>query len=108
AWVKWLPHSRDASATVSMTSDVAGLEILLEQVARPRLEQMRRMSGRESERAAVPADQVLLVVDGYRPDAPVGRIGLLHEVVAMAQELRIAVLCLVDAPADAPAGVAGV
>jgi S-DNA-T family DNA segregation ATPase FtsK/SpoIIIE len=110
-WMKWLPHTRESWVArgeegrqgVSLTSDPSDLEIILAQLVRPRLEHLDRVRdagllGRQE----VSFQQVLVIVDGYEPQGPTGRLPVLDELLARAAEIGVLVVPLCAGPENVP------
>lgn len=113
-WMKWLPHVRDNlasdssdSGALTITSDVADLDVLLQQIVIPRLRHLESIEGDRyfDEHPALRFQQVVLVLDGYDPETEVGALDTLDEVFEKAGAVGVTVLCLVDQPAQLPVHV---
>jgi S-DNA-T family DNA segregation ATPase FtsK/SpoIIIE len=111
-WMKWLPHTRESTIgddwgrhTVGLATSAADLEVLLTRLARPRLDHLDRIREAGPLAQAVTFQQVVVVVDGYDPDGPVGRLSALDELLGRARDIGITVITLVEEPDDVPATV---
>ncbi|WP_326555168.1 type VII secretion protein EccCa [Micromonospora sp. NBC_01813] len=106
AWTKWLPHCRDGAA-VLVSLHLDGISDLLE----ARLDTIRadraERAGALAIRRGQPADRHLVVVlDGYGPQAPFGRHPLVEAMLAEAgPESGLHLVCLVAREADEPGRV---
>ncbi|HEX6675832.1 MAG TPA: type VII secretion protein EccCb [Actinomycetes bacterium] len=113
SWMKWLPHVREAGAvaadgrgTVALTVDPDDLDVLLTQLVQPRLEHLERSRAEVAPvgaAAAVGLQPVVVIVDGYRPMDPVGRLPVLDRLLTVAAELGVLVVTLVERPDEVPA-----
>ncbi|MGH2948781.1 MAG: FtsK/SpoIIIE domain-containing protein [Solirubrobacteraceae bacterium] len=91
-WGKWLPHQLFARSA-------ADLEATLEPELRPRAEQLRRIaeSGAGSTRKVeLVAPELVVVLDGYRPDRPANDVPAFRELLARARELKAVLVLLTD------------
>jgi S-DNA-T family DNA segregation ATPase FtsK/SpoIIIE len=101
-WGKWLPHQR-ADPTVPghflIARSVADLDALLEGELRPRLEQLRRIAEADVRGRDVPlvAPELIVVLDGYRPDHPANELPGMRELLTHARELKAVLVLLTDA-----------
>lgn len=113
SWVKWLPHARAGAHSAAQTGPAAtiatsyeALAGLLDDLVAPRVEQLRTLqaarAGLQTDAGRIDAPYVVLVVDGYEPLGRAARLPLLREAMHHGAALRMAVICLVDAPADEP------
>jgi S-DNA-T family DNA segregation ATPase FtsK/SpoIIIE len=129
-WLKWLPHVRERSAGPGtdvprclLATTAEQLMAHLERTLRPRLtapvgraaissvspvSSLPPVSRAPSVQPAssgspAPAAHLLVVLDGFSPRGPLGRVPLLHELLNRAAELDVTVLCLVERRADEPA-----
>lgn len=110
-WVKWLPHSRDPQggegfgrAKRAVTTDLDSFAEQLRQLVRPRMEQLGRAAeaGLGRGGARVGGDHVVVVIDGWHPDAPVAQVRDLDVLMANADALRATVVVLAPTAADVP------
>jgi S-DNA-T family DNA segregation ATPase FtsK/SpoIIIE len=108
-WMKWLPHARESGAdghgAVAMATDPGDLEVLLTQLVQPRLEHLERTRAGGTPVAFQPA---LVVLDGYEPAGPVGRLPVLDQLMTVAAELGVLVVTLVERRQEVPARAAAV
>ncbi|GAA3514239.1 type VII secretion protein EccCa [Actinocatenispora rupis] len=96
-WAKWLPHTREPGAGTSLiAADVPRLVDFLERERdRARDEARVRRGTFGSDRQAGPSRRLLLVLDGYRPDADWARTEVLESLWAESgPELGITIVCL--------------
>jgi DNA segregation ATPase FtsK/SpoIIIE, S-DNA-T family len=124
-WLKWLPHCRDGGAATSpgAVPGLGGAPVLpavprcllaatgrqaaelLEREVGPRLAHAVANplpAGLVPSAAPVGAAHLLVVVDGYAPHGPVGRLPMLDALLRAAPALNATVLCLVERAADEP------
>ncbi|HEU4674890.1 MAG TPA: type VII secretion protein EccCa, partial [Motilibacteraceae bacterium] len=114
-WLKWFPHARDplagdgfARARRAFTTDPAVLEGWLRRLVSSRQEQARRAADAAGWRAgaadgpAVAGEHVVVLVDGYDPDGPLGASGPLETLLAQGRELAVTVVVLVEQAAEVP------
>ena len=99
-WAKWLPHLLYATAP-------GDLEPALEPELRPRLEQLRRLSESDFRGRALSlgAPDLVVVVDGYRPDHPANDSPSFRELLARARELKAVVVLITDERALEPTNI---
>jgi len=125
-WLKWLPHTRlPAEAgppTCLLATSPDRLAALLETEVRPRLDRLDRADGSPAagpggagasrwsprapgERAQVgtAAPHLVVLLDGFSPQAPEGRLPLVGELLDRAAEAGATVLCLAAGRAHEPA-----
>jgi DNA segregation ATPase FtsK/SpoIIIE, S-DNA-T family len=112
AWMKWLPHTRESTIgddwsrhAVGLATFPGDLEVLLTRLARPRLDHLDRVREAGPLAQAVTFQQVVVVVDGYDPDGPVGRLSVLDDLLGRAKDIGITVVTLVEDPNLVPATV---
>lgn len=112
-WVKWFPHARDPlagegfiRARRAFTTDPKVLEGWLRRLVAARQEQRRRAGetavGRTGDGPAVAGEHVLVLLDGYDPDGPLGASGALEALLADGRELAVTVVVLVEDAAKVP------
>jgi len=109
-WAKWLPHCRDplggdgfGRASRALTTDLDTFAGQVSSIARPRMEQLRRAA--ESSLGGpvtVSAEHVVLIIDGWTPDAPVAGIRDLDALMANAASLGVTVVVMVASGEDVP------
>jgi DNA segregation ATPase FtsK/SpoIIIE, S-DNA-T family len=109
-WMKWLPHTGEPGSDprhgVALTTDVDDLDVLLTQLVKPRLEHLERT--REGERppvdrgTPVPFQRAVVIVDGYDPMGPVGRLRLLDRLLGCAADIGVLVIALAAHGRDLP------
>jgi S-DNA-T family DNA segregation ATPase FtsK/SpoIIIE len=106
-WLKWLPHVRERIAGPGtpvprclLAASAERLTVHLERELRPRL---AALAGGPPARLA----HLLVVLDGFSPRGPLGRVPLLDELLGRAAELGATVLCLAERRADEPAELGG-
>ncbi len=100
-WGKWLPHQRvdpNVPGQFLMARSTADFEALLEPELRPRLEQLRRLAeadvrGRD---VALVAPELVVILDGYRPDHPVNEVPAFRELLTRARQLKTVLILLTD------------
>jgi S-DNA-T family DNA segregation ATPase FtsK/SpoIIIE len=83
-WLKWLPHTRrgaDAPWTATVATSVADLEVLLARLVAPRLALLDRDGPAHPLTGSHGLERVVVVLDGYRPTGPVGRLPLVAELL---------------------------
>jgi DNA segregation ATPase FtsK/SpoIIIE, S-DNA-T family len=109
-WGKWLPHQQADPAVpgkLLFARSAADLEALLEPELRPRLEQLRRireadLRGRD---VRLVAPELMVVLDGYRPDHPANDLPAIRELLSRARELRAVLVLLCDAREHEPSQI---
>jgi len=114
-WMKWLPHTRGSAVAgaeeagrraVELATDPADLEVVLTQVVRPRLDLLERLKDSGSPQAEpVSFHQVVVVLDGYDPGGPLGKVGLVEELLTTGAELGVLLIALVEEPDNVPSTV---
>ena len=122
-WLKWLPHVRDRAAEPGpaipgclLATAAEQLRVHLERELRPRLATSPGLGAPTSPGSGTAASpgsgaagqpgglaHLLVIVDGFSPRSPLGRLPPLSELLERAAELGATVLCLVDRRADEPA-----
>jgi len=113
-WLKWLPHVREDLAAgplvdlprcrLAATGGRAA-ELLESEVAPRRTGPRAATAARPADRMGPPpagAAHLLVVVDGYAPHGPVGRLPVLDALLRSAPSLDATVICRVDRAADEP------
>jgi DNA segregation ATPase FtsK/SpoIIIE, S-DNA-T family len=113
SWMKWLPHTRetgtvagaDGRHAAALTVGIGDLEVLLTQLVQPRVEhRARTRAGRVGTAVApVPFQPAVVVLDGYAPMEPVGRLPILDQLLTSAADLGVLVVTLVECRGDVPA-----
>ena len=101
-WGKWLPHQRvdpNVPGRFLFARSMGELDALLEPELRPRLEQLRRIaeanvSGRE---IRLVAPELVVILDGYRPDHPANELPAFRELLTRARQLKCVLILLCDA-----------
>ena len=101
-WGKWLPHQHDdpnAPGSLLFARSAGDLERLLEPELRPRLEQLRRLAEADFRGREMPlvAPELVVIVDGYRPDHPVNDLPAFRELREQARRLKAVLVLLTDA-----------
>ena len=112
-WGKWLPHQqRDpgvpAAGGLTLARSPQELEALLAAEVRPRADHLRRLedAGPHAQRAGdLVAPELVVIVDGYSPSAPVGEGPAFRELLARARALKAVLLLLVDAREQEPSQI---
>jgi ESX secretion system protein EccC len=100
-WGKWLPHQR-VDPTVPgqflIARSTADLDALLEAELRPRLEQLRRIAETDLRGEDVPlvAPELVVILDGYRPDHPANELAAFRELLTRARKLKAVLVLLTD------------
>jgi S-DNA-T family DNA segregation ATPase FtsK/SpoIIIE len=100
-WGKWLPHQRvdpNVPGSFLIARSTAELEALLEPELRPRLEQLRRLAeadvrGRD---LRLVAPELVVILDGYRPDRPANEVPAFRELLTRARQLKVVLVLLTD------------
>jgi S-DNA-T family DNA segregation ATPase FtsK/SpoIIIE len=100
-WGKWLPHQRvdpNVPGQFLMARSTADFEALLEPELRPRLEQLRRLAEADVRGRDVPlvAPELVVILDGYRPDHPVNEVPAFRELLTRARQLKTVLILLTD------------
>jgi S-DNA-T family DNA segregation ATPase FtsK/SpoIIIE len=110
-WAKWLPHTHEpgAASAAGVTSLVAeDFERLADYLERERDRAREEARNRRSYGPATIARRLVLVLDGYRPDAPWTRTPILESLWTDAgPDLGITVVCLTGSQAAEPTRVDG-
>lgn len=109
-WAKWLPHCRDplggdgfGRASRALTTDLDAFAGQVSSIARPRMEQLRRAAESSlGAPVAISAEHVVLIIDGWAPDAPVAGIRDLDALMANAASLGVTVVVMVASGEDVP------
>jgi ESX secretion system protein EccC len=83
-WLKWLPHAHQATDpawAVTVATDPADLQVLLDRVVAPRLALLDR--DRPASGTAGPGadERVVILLDGYTPAGQVGQLPLVGELL---------------------------
>ncbi len=113
-WLKWLPHVREDLAAgplvdlprcrLAATCGRAA-ELLEREVAPRRTRPRAATAARPGDGMGPPpagAAHLLVVVDGYAPHGPVGRLPVLDALLRSAPSLDATVICMVDRAAHEP------
>ena len=101
-WGKWLPHQRvDPNVPgprFLIARSVAELNALLEPELRPRLEQLRRIAEADVPGRDVPlvAPELVVILDGYRPDHPANELPTFRELLMRARQLKAVLVLLTE------------
>jgi DNA segregation ATPase FtsK/SpoIIIE, S-DNA-T family len=100
-WGKWLPHQRvdpNVPGSFLIARSTAELEALLEPELRPRLEQLRRLAEADVRGRDVPlvAPELVVILDGYRPDHPANEVPAFRELLTRARQLKVVLVLLTD------------
>ena len=114
-WMKWLPHARaevrarqDAPdllpPPILLADSPEALSRLLEGEIGPRLEQLQRLEEQSTgaQRPRIAAPQLVLVSDGWSPNAAAARMPLMQEVFERGDRLGITAILLADASEREP------
>ena len=113
-WMKWLPHTRGSVVAgpeeaghhaVELATDPADLEVVLAQVVRPRLDLLDRLKDAGPQAEPLSFQQVVVVVDGYDPRGPLGKVGLLEELQTRGGDIGVLLVTLVEDPEGVPSTV---
>ena len=101
-WGKWLPHQRvdpNVPGRFLFARSPRELEALLEPEIGPRLEQLRRIAEADVRGRDVPlvAPELVVILDGYRPDHPANDLPAFRELLMQARRLKAVVVLLTDA-----------
>ena len=101
-WGKWLPHQRvdpNVPGQFLIARSTADLDALLEAELRPRLEQLRRIAETDLRGEEVPlvAPELIVILDGYRPDHPANELAGFRELLTRARKLKAVLILLTDA-----------
>jgi S-DNA-T family DNA segregation ATPase FtsK/SpoIIIE len=100
-WGKWLPHQRvdpNVPGHFLIARAAGDVEALLEPELRPRLEQLRRLAEADVRGRDVPlvAPELIVILDGYRPDHPVNEVAAFRELLTRARQLKVVLILLTD------------
>ena len=92
-WGKWLPHQRvdpNVPGRFLFARSMGELDALLEPELRPRLEQLRRIAESDVRGRDVPlvAPELIVILDGYRPDHPANELPAFRELLTRARQLK--------------------
>jgi S-DNA-T family DNA segregation ATPase FtsK/SpoIIIE len=98
-WGKWLPHQRIDGGGFLFARSMGELDALLEPELRPRLEQLRRIAEASVGTREVPlvAPELVVILDGYRPDHPANELPAFRELLTRARDLKAVLILLTDA-----------
>ena len=101
-WGKWLPHQRvdpNVPGRFLFGRSMDELDALLETELRPRLEQLRRIAETNNIGAdiALVAPELIVILDGYRPDHPANELPAFRELLTRARQLKCVLILLTDA-----------
>jgi len=111
-WLHHLPHLGDAGsaavgggAAAGVATSAADLEVLLARIVRPRLEDLERRTAGGERAPLAPFPRVVVLLDGYDPDGPLGELPVLDDLLDHAAAVGVLVLALVDSPIRVPGRV---
>ncbi len=101
-WGKWLPHQRidpNVPGHFRFARSTAELDALLEPELRPRLEQLRRIAEADVRGRDIPlvAPELIVILDGYRPDHPANELPAFRELLTRARQLKAVLILVTDA-----------
>jgi S-DNA-T family DNA segregation ATPase FtsK/SpoIIIE len=101
-WAKWLPHQRvdpNVPGRFLFARSMGELDALLDPELRPRLEQLRRIAETNTVGREVPlvAPELVVILDGYRPDHPANELPAFRELLTRARQLKCVLILLTDA-----------
>src|SRR3954469_19418541 len=101
-WGKWLPHQRvdpNVPGDFLIARSTSDFEALVEPELRPRLEQLRRLAEADVRGRHMPLvpPELVVILDGYRPDHPVNEVAAFRELLTRACELKAVLILLTDA-----------
>jgi S-DNA-T family DNA segregation ATPase FtsK/SpoIIIE len=101
-WGKWLPHQRvdpNVPGRFLFARSMNELDTLLEPELRPRLEQLRRIAETNLTGREVPlvAPELVVILDGYRPDHPANELSAFRELLTRARLLKCVLILVCDA-----------
>ena len=101
-WGKWLPHQRvdpNVPGRFLIARSAGELDALLEPELRPRLEQLRRIAEADVRGREVPlvAPELIVILDGYRPDHPANELPAFRELLTRARQLKCVLILLCEA-----------
>jgi S-DNA-T family DNA segregation ATPase FtsK/SpoIIIE len=114
AWMKWLPHTRGSAVagpdeaarlTVELATDPSDLEVVLAQIVRPRLDLLERLKDAGPQADPVSFQQVVVVIDGYEPAGPLGRLTIVEDLLTRGREIGVTVITLVEEPDAVPSTI---
>ncbi|HEX5782034.1 MAG TPA: type VII secretion protein EccCa, partial [Solirubrobacteraceae bacterium] len=109
-WAKWLPHQRvdpNVPGRFLFARSMGELDALLEPELRPRLEQLRRIAETNTTGREVPlvAPELLVILDGYRPDHPANELPAFRELLTRARQLKCVLILITDERALEPSHI---
>jgi len=113
-WMKWLPHTRGSAVagpdeasrhTVELATDPSDLEVVLAQIVRPRLDLLERLKDAGPQADPVSFQQVVVVIDGYEPAGPLGRLTIVEELLTRGREIGVTLITLVEEPDAVPSTI---
>lgn len=101
-WGKWLPHQRvdpNVPGRFLFARSMAELDALLDPELKPRLEQLRRLaeSNVVEREVKLVAPELVVILDGYRPDHPANELPAFRELLTRARQLKVVLILLTDA-----------
>ena len=101
-WGKWLPHQRvdpNVPGRFLFARSMGELDSLLEPELRPRLEQLRRIAESNviDRDVRLVAPELIVILDGYRPDHPANELPAFRELLTRARQLKAVLILLTDA-----------
>jgi S-DNA-T family DNA segregation ATPase FtsK/SpoIIIE len=113
-WMKWLPHARGSAVagpdeavrhTVELATDPSDLEVVLAQIVRPRLDLLERLKDAGPQTDPVSFQQVVVVIDGYEPAGPLGRLPIVEDLLTRGREIGVTLITLVEEPDAVPSTI---
>ena len=113
-WMKWLPHTRGSAVAapeeaarhaVELATDPADLEVVLAQIVRPRLDLLERLKDSGPQADPVSFQQVVVVIDGYEPTGPLGRLAVVEELLTRGRDIGVLLVTLVEDADSVPSSI---
>src|SRR5579885_802669 len=117
SWLKWLPHTRrlrlmklekneTAEPLCLLANSVEDFQRLLTSQVVPELERRRLLNADSKQQgSSIAKPHFVVVVDGFTPGGPLGRLPALDSLFNEAAQLGATVICLVDDRTAEPAAV---
>jgi len=101
-WGKWLPHQRvdpNVAGRFLFARSMGELDALIEPELRPRLEQLRRIAEASvgAREVQLVAPELVVILDGYRPDHPANELPSFRELLTRARQLKAVLVLVTDA-----------